>query len=187
MKVFFLLSVLGLISCITYLPKVVDIWYNYEYPLSLDYSHEYNDYSFRLPVTPGDKMEVEIKVSKGDRSNFNLHFKGFPNKPSNQEVFSYAGETIADYGGIRYDQGDYTICPDYFKIPPGCNYLVIHAIYPLYMRHSYLTFKVNAAKYGYSIVHDLSSTKSLTVDTSIFKDHLIPVDYKIFIKSSVNP
>ena len=187
MKVFYLLSLLGLISCATYMPKVVDIWYNYEYKLSNDYSGAFNDYSFRLPVIPGDRMEVEIKVPKGDKSNFYLYFKGFPNKPSDQEIFNYGGRSISNSGLIRYDQGDYTVFPVTLQVPTGCNYIGIHVTYPVYLPYSDVIFKINVAKYGYSDVHDLSSTKFWTVDRSIFENRLIPVNYKIFIKSSVKP
>lgn len=187
MKVFYLLSLLGLISCSTYMPKVEDIWYNYEYQLSKIYSGAYNDYSFRLPVIPGDKMDVEIKIPKGNKSNFYLYFKGFPNKPSDQELFNYAGKSISNSGLIHYDQGDYSVYPVTLLVPEGCNYLGIHVTYPIYFPYSDIILKVNVAKYGYSAVHDLSSIKSLTVDKSIFENRIIPVNYKIYIKSSVNP
>lgn len=187
MKVFYLLSLIGLIACSSVFPKVVDIWYNYEYQLLRDYSSAYNDYAFRLPVIPGDKMDIEIKLAKGDNNNFVLYFYGFSYNPSDQEIFNYKGTPLTISSQYYYYEGSYIVYAFTIQAPTGCTYFGIHLTTSSYYAYSYLTLRVNIARYKYSVVHDLSSTKTLLVDTSIFGDGYIPVQYRIFIKSRVNP
>lgn len=187
MKVFYLLSLLGLISCTTVYPKVIDIWYNYEYQLSRDYSSAYNDYAFRIPVYPGDKMDVEIKLAKGDNNYFTLYFYGFAYTPSDQEIFNYAGTPLAISSQYYYYEGNYIIYAFTIQAPAGCNCFGIHLTSSSYYAYSYLTFRVDVARYKYSAVYDLSSTNTLNVDTGIFGDGYIPVAYSIFIKTKVSP
>jgi len=170
------------------MPKVVDIWYNYEYRLYC-YS-TYNDYPFRLPVVPGDKMDVEIKLSKEDIQNnyFDLHIFGFPYKPSDQELFKNIGTPLTILSKYYYYEGDYTIYAFTIQAPVGCNYLGIHlAISSSYYDFSYISLRVNVTRYKYSVVHDLSYNNTLNVDTSIFGDGYIPVQYNIFLKTKVGP
>ena len=187
MKVFYLISLLGLIACSTIYPKVVDIWYNYEYQLLRDYSSAYNDYAFRIPVYPGDKMDVEIKLAKGDNNNFVLYFYGFAYAPSDQEIFNYGGTPLSISSQYYYYEGSYIIYAFTIQAPAGCTYFGIHLTSPSYYAYSYLTFRVDVARYKYSAVYDLSTSHALTVDTSVFGDGYIPVAYSIFLKSSVKP
>ena len=186
MKIFYFVSLLGLISCISVYPKVADIWYNYEYQLLNEYSSTYNEYSFRIPVIPGDKMDLEIKVDKEYNNYFSLRIFGFPYKPSDQEIFKNIGTPLAI--SRQYYEGNYTIYAFTIQAPAGCNYFGIHLTRAsIYYAYSYLTFKVDVAKYKYSVVHDLSYNNTLNVDTSIFGDGYIPIQYSVFLKTKVSP
>ena len=58
MKIIYFICILGFISCLT-LPKVFDIWYNYEFDLKSQIDPVYTGYIFRFPVHSDNKMDIE--------------------------------------------------------------------------------------------------------------------------------
>ena len=111
MKDIVFLLILGIISCATVIP-VQDIYYNGEYDLSQEYSDEINAYGFRLPVNPGDTMDIEIKIQKDEPFNFDGLVYAYAANPSDEDIQNYGGTSITYISQNSYYEGDYAV---YYK------------------------------------------------------------------------
>ena len=156
MKEIVFLLILGIIACATVIP-VQDIYYNGEYDLSQDYSEEINAYGFRLPVIPGDQMDIEIKIKKEDTFNFDGLVYAYTANPSDEDIQNYAGTPITRVSENMYNEGDYTVYYKTFQVPQGIQYFAVYAVYSAYQLHSYIHVRINLSRYKYSYIKDLRS------------------------------
>ena len=60
MKIILFVAIFGIIA--SYSP-VVNVWYNYVYELSKDFSQTYTEYLFRALVYSSDKMDIELNMT----------------------------------------------------------------------------------------------------------------------------
>ena len=185
MKEIVFLLILGIIACASVIP-VQDIYYNGEYDLSQDYSEEINAYGFRLPVIPGDQMDIEIKIKKEDTNNFDGLVYAYTANPSDEDIQNYGGTQITHVSEYRYNEGDYIVYCKIFQVPQGVNYFAVYAVYSAYQLHSYIHVRINLSRYKYSYIKDLHFNTNYEFDTSIFPNNIMPNNYKIFMRIPKN-
>ena len=185
MKEIVFLLILGIIACASVIP-VQDIYYNGEYDLSQDYSEEINAYGFRLPVIPGDQMDIEIKIKKEDTNNFDGLVYAYTANPSDEDIQNYRGTPITRVSENMYNEGDYTVYYKTFQVPQGIQYFAVYAVYSAYQLHSYIHVRINLSRYKYSYIKDLPFNTNYEFDTSIFSNGIIPNNYGIFMRLPIN-
>jgi hypothetical protein len=183
MKIIYLLLVFGLAFCGTVIPtEVYDIYYNYEYSLVQNYNTKYQYYAFRLPVNGGDKMDIEIKISKFSSQTFSVLAWEYKNYPSVDQVINHDGGYPVDCPTQKYkDYGNYWIYYFTVKADADYKYFAIHVTIPD-DDYKTLIFQVDLTKYKYSTIQDLSLNTDYPWDKSIFTDEKIPKDYQIYIR-----
>lgn len=187
MKVVYFLFIFGFISCVGPYGTVIDVWYNYEYSLLNDYTRDYNQWNFRLPVVAGDKMDMEIKIPKGAAYGFNIEVFQFSTSeaPTDPQI-NYPGTNPIDPIGVsqrtHYEEGNYDVYNVTYQAYNYITYFGIHILLSSYNPYTYLIFRVNLSKYKYSNIKDLNFNQEYQIDTSIFGDSLIPHNYQIYIR-----
>ena len=180
MKEIVFLLILGIIACATVIP-VQDIYYNGEYDLSQEYSEEINAYGFRLPVIPGDQMDIEIKIKKEDTFNFDGLVYAYTANPSDEDIQKYGGVEISSISQNMYYEGDYAVYYKTFQVPEGSYYFAVYAKYEAYQPYSHIYVRINLSRYKYSYIKDLAFNRDYEFDTSIFSTGIIPYNYGIFM------
>lgn len=176
MKIIFIISLLGMISCFTYLP-IADVYYNYDYNLTKYYSSSYTEYFFRAMVNPGQRIDVELKFERAEFSDnyFNVLVMEYNYCPTNDDIYNRRNyQKIEQLHGEYYMVSNYIV--QYFRYNTNYNYLGIIVDYRLPFRKlSYLNFRVDSSKYYYSDIEDLTYNTNYSVDVTRFPDSRIPM------------
>ena len=187
MKVIYVFAFLGIIYSSTIAPtKVFDIYYNVEYSLSQDLQSQFTYYPFKLPVKPGDKMDIEIKIPNFANHDFYLEVYEYNFEPTNDQVYKRInGVYKGKISPINfYYEGQSTVFYNTFKVSeealPGA-YFSIYVTIPNYY-YTYLYLRINLSKYKYSNIKDINFSTDYTIDTSIFGDRKIPYKYQIYLR-----
>ena len=187
MKVIYVFAFLGIIYSSTIAPTTVfDIYYNVEYSLSQDLQSQFTYYPFKLPVKPGDKMDIEIKIPNFANHDFYLEVYEYNFEPTNDQVYKRINGVSK--GKIAptsyYYEGQSTVFYNTFKVSetalPG-SYFLIYVTIPNYS-YTYLYLRINLSKYKYSNIKDINFLTNYTIDTSIFGDRKIPYKYQIYLR-----
>ena len=189
MKPVIFLLILGIISCKT-TTDVLDMYYNSEDDLTdkctLDYC---DDYSYRLPVIPGDTIDVEVKIEKDMQNAFDGIVDAYTHKPSDEEILNREGGTeLQKVSDGMYNEGNYMVYYKTFVVPDDCNYFGIHAkkISEGIYIYSYLHVRVTLFNYKYSLITNVTYDKNYLFDTSIFRaSTIIPNPYNIYYRLKV--
>lgn len=183
MKIIFILSLLGIIACLTYLP-IVNVYYNYDYALEKDYSSSYSEYFFRAIVKSGQAMDIVLKFKKEEfiSDYFAVTVMGFIDNPVDDYIYNRKNyHSIKYLAGRTYDVEDFTVAA--FHYQADNIYLGIIVYYHgNYKPYSYINFRVDVSKYYYSDIKDLTFNTNYTVDTSIFASAVLPFGYENFIR-----
>ena len=104
MKIILFCLLLGIITSSS-LP-IVDVWFNYDYSLQKDFSSTYNEYFFRATVLPGEKMDIELRMTKSEfyDNYFSVMVLDYNTYPSDASIYNKEGyRTIPQ--AHSYDQG----------------------------------------------------------------------------------
>ena len=185
MKIIFIIPLLGIISCLNNLP-IADVYYNYDYNLTKDYSSSYSQYFFRAMVIPGQKIDIELKFEREeffDNNYFNILVMEFNNCPSNDDIYNHQNyQTITQlHGDSYYMISNFVVQP--FRYNTNNNYLGIIVFYGgTFRKLSFLNFRIDVSKYYYSDIEDLTYNTNYTVDVGRFYDFKIPMYYQTFIR-----
>lgn len=186
MKIILFCLLLGIITSAS-LP-IVDVWFNYDYSLQKDYSSSYKEYFFRATVLPGEKMDIELRMTKSEfHSNyFSVLVLDYYNYPSDNSIYNkadynYRETPVSSY----YDQDNYRVL--YFTYTSRNSYLGIVVYFQQdWIQFSYLLFRVDITKYKYSNIKELDYNTYYTYDTKIFNPPVIPKGYQIYIRIAVH-
>lgn len=190
MRVIYFVFILGLISCSTW-SSVIDVWYNYEYSLLKDYSQQYDSWMwyFRVPVIHNDYMDMEIKVLKGAKNYATItvyEFKSYTNPPKDTEIMDPGQSRLIETDGSNYYYEDeYIVYYFTYHARPTDTYFAVHVSLTSWYKYDYLIFRVNLSKYLYSRINDLDFNQKYELDTSRFRQDVIPPNYQIYIRISV--
>lgn len=182
MKIIFILSLLGIIACLTYLP-IVNVYYNYDYALEKDYSSSYSEYFFRAIVRSGQGMDIVLKLKKQEfiSDYFAVLVMEFLDNPTDDYIYNRKNYQRMEYLTARpYENRDFTFVAFYCQV--NYNYLGIIVSYRNYRPYSYINFRVDVSRYYYSDIKDLNFNTNYTVDTSIFVPSKLPFGYQTFIR-----
>ena len=184
MKIILFCLLLGIITSAS-LP-IVDVWFNYDYSLQKDYSSSYKEYFFRATVLPGEKMDIELRMTSSEfyDNYFSVMVLDYNTYPSDASIYNKEGyRTIPQ--AHSYDQGNYKVL--YFTYTSINSYLGIVVSYSqAWIKFSYLLFRVDITKYKYSNIKELDYNTYYTYDTSIFNPPVIPKGYQIYIRIAVH-
>jgi hypothetical protein len=184
MKIILFCLLLGIITSAS-LP-IVDVWFNYDYSLQKDFSSTYNEYFFRATVLPGEKMDIELRMTSSEfyDNYFSVMVLDYNTYPSDASIYNKEGyRTIPQ--AHSYDQGNYKVL--YFTYTSINSYLGIVVSYSqAWIKFSYLLFRVDITKYKYSNIKELDYNTYYTYDTSIFNPPVIPKGYQIYIRIAVH-
>ena len=181
MKFIYFFFIIGFISCKA-VPKVFDTWYNYEFDLKSQIEQDNFECDFRLPVNPGDKMDVEFIIAKNDSSSFSCRAFEYNYRPSDDDIISMeGGQEISIINDFSYEEGDYMVYSFSFSSSMAAAYFAIFVQLQTAQPYSYLVFRVNVARYKYSFIKDLNLNTNYIMDTSIFPDTRIPNSYQTYL------
>lgn len=186
MKIILFCLLLGIITSAS-LP-IVDVWFNYDYSLQKDFSSSYTEYFFRATVLPGEKMDIELRMTKSEyHSNyFSVLVLDYYNYPSDDLIYGKTGynyyeKPLSDH----YDQDNYRVL--FFTYTSRNSYLgIVVSFQQDWIQFSYLLFRVDITKYKYSNIKELDYNTYYTYDTSIFNPPVIPKGYQIYIRIAVH-
>ena len=186
MKIIYFICILGFISCLT-LPKVFDIWYNYEFDLKSQIDPAYTGYIFRFPVNSDTKMDIEIKIGKNDTNSFIFQIFEYSYYPTDDEIISKTGQEKTIIGSTQYEEEGYLVYSFTFSSSIGGKYFGIYVDLPYDVQYSYLVFRANVSRYKYSKIKDLNFGSDYIIDTSAFEDKIIPNSYQMYVRIPVIP
>ena len=183
MKIVYLLLVFGLAFCGTVPSEVYNIYYNYEYSLLQKYNTDYDFYAFRLQVNAGDKMDIEIRISKYSTQTFSVKAFEYYSYPSDDDIIKQRGTPVYCPAQKYREWGDYWIY--YFTVQASEGYKLLYFGIDVTIPaddYKTLIFQVDLTKYKYSTIQDLSLNTDYPWDKSIFTDEKIPKNYQIYIR-----
>ena len=187
MKIILFVAIFGIIA--SYLP-VVNVWYNYVYELSKDYSQTYTEYYFRALVYSSDKMDIELNMTLAQyHSNyFTITIMDYDHEPTGDEIYyrtNYIDKIISLGREDRfYEKYGYMVLA--VTHYPKNRFLGIIVSYEdTWQAFSYLNFKVDITKYKYSDIKELDYNQHYDLYTLRFVNAIIPEKYQIFIRIKV--
>ena len=166
---------------------IVNISFNYDYNLHKSYSSNYSEYFFRVQVLPEQEMDIEIKMDNNEYKDnyFSVMILDYNLTPTDDEIYyktGYIRET--NLIALTSVQEKYHVLS--FSHKSIDKYLgIIVSTTKAWEEFSYLNFRVDLSKYKYSNIKEIGYDTSYSVDTSIFKDNIIPYQYQIYLSIQI--
>ena len=166
---------------------IVNISFNYDYDLHKSYSSNYSEYFFRVQVRPEQEMDIEIKMDNNEYKDnyFSVMILDYNLTPTDDEIYYKTGY-IRETNPIALTsvQEKYHVLS--FSHKSIDKYLgIIVSTTKAWEEFSYLNFRVDLSKYKYSNIKEIGYDTSYSVDTSIFKDNIIPYQYQIYLSIQI--
>lgn len=188
MKIFILLLIFGAVFSRNSYTTVTNVYYNYKYDLNKIYKENWDKYSFRAEVIPGDDMDFEILIENVDINHyyFNIYAREYTYKADDEDILNENSGSVAPVDSYKKStEGKYTVFSYHYKAGKGVNYLGIYIDFTNYWAWSSIYFRLNVFKYKYSNIKNLEYNTDYEIDTSIFTNRLIPMGYLIYIRIPV--
>ena len=185
---FYFILIFGFISNKFEPDMVFDLFYNYEYNLLKDIiRYNFTEYDFRMPIYPGDRIDIESKILKNEieSSSFDVKVYEYNYYPTAQNIILHEGTESPLLGPYKsYNESNFTFYSFTFQASENGKYFGIY-FKPDSINYSYIKIRTNLSRYKYSFIKDITFNEYDIFNTSIFINKIFPLSYEIFYRLSV--